>query len=287
MIKLTRITDPPAGFAGEQRIEKNLALIRLWQDGGELPKVWKQAKTHLKAETRGKCAYCESATSTVAYGDVEHFRPKSVYRWLAYCYDNFSYSCQLCNQMYKKATFRVPREDRRWRGPEMPAPTEETAAREHARLMTPDPRDRATGGMPFDEFLRAARKEKPFLVDPYVEDPEELYGWAADPVLREVRITARTKRIRATRAIRAAEDDLGLNREELRRRRWQNYEMLRTLADVIERFPAAKTVAAAQVRAMMAPDREYAAMARYFVRVEWRLDVTPTGGQAETPAIQP
>ena len=48
----------------------------------------------------------------------------------------------------------------------MPAPTEETAGREHARLMTPDPRDRATGGMPFDEFLRAARKEKPFLVDP-------------------------------------------------------------------------------------------------------------------------
>ncbi len=95
MIKLTRITDPPAGFAGEQRIEKNLALIRLQQDGGELPKVWKQAKTHLKAETRGKCAYCESATSTVAYGDVEHFRPKSVYCWLAYCYDNFSYSCQI------------------------------------------------------------------------------------------------------------------------------------------------------------------------------------------------
>ena len=169
----------------------------------------------------------------------------------------------------------------------MPAPTEETAAREHARLMTPDPRDRATGGMPFDEFLRAARKEKPFLVDPYVEDPEELYGWAADPVLREVRITARTKRIRATRAIRAAEDDLGLNREELRRRRWQNYEMLRTLADVIERFPAAKTVAAAQVRAMMAPDREYAAMARYFVRVEWRLDITTAEEQLETSARQP
>ena len=174
----------------------------------------------------------------------------------------------------------------------MPAPTEETAGREHARLMTPDPRDRATGGMPFDEFLRAARKEKPFLVDPYVEDPEELYGWEADPVLREVRVTARTKRIRATRAIRAAEDDLGLNREELRRRRWQNYEMLRTLADVIERLPAthateAKTVAAARIRAMMAPDHEYAAMARYFVRVEWRLDVTPTGGQAETPARKP
>ena len=145
--------------------------------------------------------------------------------------------------------------------------------------------------MPFDEFLRAAKKEKPYLVDPYVEDPEELYGWEADPVLNEVRVTARTNRIRATRAIRAAEDDLGLNREELRRCRWQNYEVLRTLAEVIERLHAdqatAKAVAAAQIRAMMAPDREYAAMARYFVQVEWRLDVTTAEEQVETPARQP
>ena len=49
--------------------------------------------------------------------------------------------------------------------------------------------------MPFDEFLRAAAREKPFLVDPYVEDPEQLYRWEADPVLREVRIIARTHRV--------------------------------------------------------------------------------------------
>ena len=38
---------------------------------------------------------------------------------------------------------------------------------------------------------------------------------------------------------------------------------------------------------MMAPDREYAAMARYFVQVEWRLDVTTAEEQVETPARQP
>ena len=139
---------------------------------------------------------------------------------------------------------------------------------------------------------RSAINEKPFLVDPYVEDTEELYGWEADPVLREVRIIARRNRIRATRAICAAEDDLGLNREELRRRRWHHYEMLRTLADVVERLPTthateAKTMAAAQIRAMMAPDREYAAMARYFVRIKWRLDVTTANEQVETPARRP
>ena len=99
-------------------------------------------------------------------------------------------------------------------------------------------------------------------------------------------ITARTNRIRATRAIRAAEEDLGLNREELRRRRWRKYEELKTFADVIERFPGARTAVAAQIRAMMAPDSEYAAMARYFVRVEWRLDVTTAEEQVETPVRQ-
>ena len=139
--------------------------------------------------------------------------------------------------------------------------------------------------MPFDEFVRAATREKPYLVDPYLEDPEELYKWEADSVLQEVRITARTKRVRASRGIRAAEDDLGLNREELRRRRWHNYQTLRTLADLIEKVPAeyasARARAITQIETMMASDQEYAAMARYFVLIEWRLDVNPPERRAE------
>ena len=287
MIKLTRTTEPPTAFAGEQRIEKNLALIDLRRRGGKPDSnVWRRAKAHLKAETHGKCAYCESSTSTVAYGDVEHFRPKSVYWWLAYCYDNFSYSCQLCNQMYKGATFRVAREDHRWQGPVVASGTGITD-REQARLMTPDPRDRAAG-MPSCAFVQAVTREKPYLVDPYLEDPEELYKWEADAVLEEVRITARTTRVRARRAIRAAQEDLGLNREELRRRRWHNYRILRTLASVVEelaaqpaRYAAARTRAITQIETMMAADSEYAGMARYFVRIEWRLDITSPDERAE------
>ena len=172
VIKLTRTTHPPPAFAGRNRVEKNLTLIRLRDAGGKpSPKVWRPAKEHLKRESRGKCAFCESATSTVAYGDVEHFRPKSIYWWLAYCYDNLSYTCQLCNQRYKGAKFRVARDDRRWRGPGTPVPADEPARRDYARLMTPDPIDRDAGGMPFGEFVGAAVREKPYLVDPYIEDP--------------------------------------------------------------------------------------------------------------------
>ena len=77
------------------------------------------------------------------------------------------------------------------------------------------------------------------------------------------------------RAMRAAEEDLGLNREELRRRRWQTYEMLRTLKLVVEEVPArspeARIEATALIRSMVGGEREYAAMARYFVRDVWRM----------------
>lgn len=279
MIRLTRSTTPPVGFVGERRLSRNVSLVRLKRAGGKpASSVWRRAKSHLKRETHGKCAYCESATSTVAHGDVEHFRPKSVYWWLAYCYDNFSFSCQICNQVYKGDTFRVASDDRRWRGPRTPPPTKETRLREYARSMTPDPVNRADGGMPFDQFVRVTTQEKPYLVDPYIENPEELYGWEADPVLREVRITARTTRVRSVRALRAAEEDLGLNREELRRRRWETYEILSTLKLVVEAAPPpsqaeARMRAANQIRVMMGSEREYAAMARYFVRDIWQLDL--------------
>jgi len=55
-----------------------------------------------------KCAYCETIVTTVYYGDVEHFRPKSQiaeaippiapgYYWLGSDWDNLLFACKLCN----------------------------------------------------------------------------------------------------------------------------------------------------------------------------------------------
>src|SRR4051794_7502532 len=66
---------------------------------------WKDAKVQLKKESKGKCAYCEANTEVVAHGDVEHYRPKSLYWWLAYTYDNYLFACQICNQVYKSDHF--------------------------------------------------------------------------------------------------------------------------------------------------------------------------------------
>jgi hypothetical protein len=64
-------------------------------------------KQHLMTYFCGKCAYCESEFASVAFGDVEHYRPKRGvseapehpgYYWLAYCESNLLPSCEICNR---------------------------------------------------------------------------------------------------------------------------------------------------------------------------------------------
>ncbi|MGC9944970.1 MAG: hypothetical protein ABSF64_01120 [Bryobacteraceae bacterium] len=80
------------------------------QKGESLPvdaEIYGALKPCLKDYFYGKCAYCESEFATVAWGDVEHYRPKRGvaddkthpgYYWLAYHERNLMTSCQLCNQ---------------------------------------------------------------------------------------------------------------------------------------------------------------------------------------------
>ena len=80
--------------------------------------VWAALKEYLKELFHGKCAYCDAKFGHVAWGDVEHYRPKKKvtddknvpitidaggrshpgYYWLAYDPSNLLPSCQVCNQ---------------------------------------------------------------------------------------------------------------------------------------------------------------------------------------------
>lgn len=53
-----------------------------------------------------KCAYCESALELID-GDIDHFRPRAGYFWLAYQWTNLLPTCKTCNQVYKRAQFPV------------------------------------------------------------------------------------------------------------------------------------------------------------------------------------
>jgi len=276
MTKLERLRTaaaiPPA-FRGTGRIAKSLELIN-GRAAGTLEfnsNVWKAAKPQLKLETGGKCAYCESPTDTVAHGDVEHYRPKSKYWWLAYCYDNYLYACQICNQVHKGDEFPVHATTGMWIGPTLPAPPTPEAFATLAETLTPDPVD-LNAGHALAEFLVAAGKEKAGLVDPYVTDPDSLFKWVADDVLKVVKVAAASNLVAAKRAFEGAEASYGLNREELKRNRWKTYAEFLVMKDSLKAFEAAGLEPALQqrirdqIRAMTKVDAPYAGMVRYFVK---------------------
>ncbi len=59
-------------------------------------------KNSLRNAQSGKCCYCERYEEI---GDVEHFRPKDNYYWLAYDWENLLFSCPKCNRSFKRTKF--------------------------------------------------------------------------------------------------------------------------------------------------------------------------------------
>lgn len=261
----------PAGFRGPGRVSRSRELVEARLAGPIEFKssVWKVAKDQLKMESGGKCAYCESPTDTVAHGDVEHFRPKSVYWWLAYCYDNYLYSCQICNQVFKKDHFPVHATAGPWTGPAITAGMSATAIDALANILAPDGFDLTLG---HSEYAIATTKELARLIDPYMIDPDPLFKWVADDVLKEVEVRAASNTAAAKRAFAGANEFFGLNREELKRWRWKTYASLVTFKDSLLALesagvnPPLQQTIRNQIKDMMKVDAPYAGMVRYFVQ---------------------
>jgi hypothetical protein len=262
----------PPSFRGDKRVEKALSLLVAAGAKREFDsEYWKKAKKQLKAESHGKCAYCEAPTSVVAHGDVEHFRPKSVYWWLAYCYDNYLYSCQICNQSFKGDEFPVADEARRLPAPALAPNATDAERREHVRRFAPDPLDDAAG-MPRADFETALAGEGALLLNPYVDDPEQHFAWTADAALQEVAVRPVSDASRPLHE--AAERYYGLNRPELLLERWKTFRKL----DVFQRAFLAPEISddlrgevKAELVAMMADDAPFAGMCRHFIRRVWKL----------------
>jgi hypothetical protein len=275
MIRLQRVRTKgaiPAAFRGEGRIGQALTLLvsagtaRAFQSA-----YWKKAKKQLKAESSGKCAYCEAPTAVVAHGDVEHFRPKSVYWWLAYCYENYLFSCQICNQSFKKDDFPLEDDARRLSAPQLPVNADAGVRREFVRRFAPDPLDNAEG-MAWAAFEAQLSEEGASLVNPYMEDPEPHFRWEADAALQEVVVRARSTA--SARFHQAAETFYGLNRPELALERWKTFHKLDVFAQVFQLGsldPATQNQVRDMLVEMMADAAPFAGMCRYFVREEWKL----------------
>lgn len=185
---------------------------------------------------RGKCAFCESSFRAVAFGDVEHFRPKGGFRqrrsdplrrpgyyWLAYAWDNLLVSCELCNRRHKRNHFPLEKGSPRARGPSV-----------------------------------SCARERPRLIDPTREDPRDTITW------HEHRAVALAGDLRGRVTIRV----LGLNRATLRTRRRERLDVVSRILDMVEEHPRntpEKQRAEDWLRAQARPDAEYSAMVRAYL----------------------
>ncbi|MGX5843690.1 hypothetical protein ACWGTI_23505 [Mesorhizobium sp. ArgA1] len=265
----------PTDFVGAKLREKHVDLVERYFVGVVADKPmafisakWKSAKTKVRADTAGKCAYCEAATSTVAHGDVEHFRPKGIYWWLAYDFDNYLFACQICNQIYKSDSFPVT-PDIRLVAPAMPAaiPNEAAALAALATTLMVD------ASLATDDDVRGRWEgEDADLVHPYLEDPEILFIYEADPSNEEVWLRP-GNHARSARAYAASEKFLGLNREELRRDRYGFYSTLAVFRTVIDNGavpPGTLKAIDKELTRLTLPKAPFAGMSRYFLRT-WGL----------------
>jgi hypothetical protein len=198
-----------------------------------------EVKAALRIAQHDKCGFCESKVSHVAFGDVEHFRPKSAVRsrpgealispgyfWLAYEWENLMFACECCNRRHKGNLF--------------PLFDETTRARAPSDIID---------------------RESPLFIDPSREDPAAHIGFREE-VPYAIGGNARGE---------ATIDALGLHRPELverRRDRLQKLRQLRRAMDLLKRKrgPESKTLVkeiSAELLRSTEDGAEYSGMVRW------------------------
>ena len=96
--------------------ETQKRLLEWWKSGKQsrppfqINRLNHQARPLLEKQFLNKCAYCEIIQQAAPH-DVELFRPKSRYWWLACNWNNYYLACQRCNRT-KRDRFPIIRGDR-------------------------------------------------------------------------------------------------------------------------------------------------------------------------------
>lgn len=262
-----------AKFRGADKREKDKELMFAQRDFLNDPKkpiefkstFWKSAKTQLKKESHGKCAYCEANTEVVAHGDVEHYRPKSIYWWLAYTYDNYLYACQICNQNYKSNNFPIV--SNLYPEPPIAITTANHTIEKLAGNISPDPID-ITLNYTLQQYLNEHFAEEALLLNPYFDDPTIYFAYQEDDITEEVKIVPTKDKY--IDHIKAAEDFYGINRIELKNVRYSVFREFRLFKIIYEKLtvegndePLRKAVKN-QIDYMLSNNYLFAGMNRYF-----------------------
>ena len=256
MIRIQRPEDGPRVLQARGRKQRGIMAslyTRFSDDYDQGKKVFTFAttiyshpsvKTKLIEAQHDKCCYCETPVTPVAYGDVEHFRPKGAvaeddthpgYYWLAYEWSNLLFACQRCNQRFKRTFFPLRGSSKR--------------ARSH-----------------HDDLAQ----EEPLLIHPVEENPEQYIAFYKQEAVSP----------KENRRGKATIDVLGLNRNELLEARLSRYRGLEVLYRIVrhsERHAVPQDIltdAQTVLRDAVKDQSPYAAMARSAISNQFWLNAT-------------
>lgn len=234
--------------------------------------IWKALKEELQRCSHGKCWYCESPTTATAPGDVDHYRPKNAvdecpqhggYWWLAFDWDNYRYSCELCNRLHMDVETNV-------------------VGGKATHFPLCDERKRAFSETP----ERSVLFEEPMLLDPVVASDPPLLTFNEEGMAVPARTDAAS--IACQRAKKSIEL-YHLNRSKLKNWRQFYGNKVRSLVDdgekflllyVLENSVAARegyNAVCNQLSSMIQGDAPYAAAAKAMLRrfrdKEWVMEL--------------
>jgi len=249
MIRIVRGNRGPAAFERnaerdtQRHIDEYDADPAAYQSGAKKIKVTNTyrmnslKKALIKAQ-HGKCAFTEAKFTHIAYGDVEHWRPKGGvrqsdsapiewpgYYWLAYSWDNLFIASTLANQRFKKEIF--------------PLRNPENRARSH-----------------HDDLSR----EEPLLLHPSRDDPEQHIGFRAEIAFAR----DDSDKGKATIAV------LGLNLEDLKEHRRDRHSLLASLYRLSLMDGPESSEARKLLGSCTQDNAEFASMARCAIRDEFK-----------------
>jgi uncharacterized protein (TIGR02646 family) len=274
MISLTRTRTATAinkKFRGQEKKDQDLILMTDQQSllNGTIDKhdfkstYWKTSKNQLKKESANKCTYCEANTSVVAHGDVEHFRPKSEYWWLAYTYDNYLFACQICNQTYKSDNFPITAA--KFIDPGIKTTTTNTKINSLVGNISPDPLE-INLNYTLTKYVANHRKEKSLLLNPYFDDPTKHFAWEFDDNKKEVKLIPASNTAFTKQVVQGCLDFYGLNRPELLSLRYTEFRKFRAFKKGLTEniSTALKAETKAIIKDMLDDKSSFAGMLRYF-----------------------
>lgn len=104
MIRIVRAPEPSA-LPPERAARLSAARAALAAGEKVVFKGHEIVKDDLFRMQHHKCCYCEKLSEQAKFRDVEHFRPKARYWWLAWTWENLLFACIDCNREYKREQF--------------------------------------------------------------------------------------------------------------------------------------------------------------------------------------